>query len=124
MRGKAHGDAVKAQVMAALLTGQTVTEVAKAFSINHSLVSRWRKAISVDQLHEVALKKKESIEELLLDYLATNLRTLKAQSEQASRPDYIQKQSASELAVLHGVIADKTFRILGALQPAESEGQS
>jgi transposase-like protein len=109
--------------MAALLTGQSVSQVAFEFNLGKATVSRWRADLSSNQLEQVRTERTETIECLLLDYVATNLKTLKAQSEVAGRPEYVQKQSASELAVLHGVIADKTVRILSALQP-ESEPEN
>ena len=47
MRGKAHDDATKAQVMAALLAGQSISEVAAAYEVyieaaNRALRSGWR----------------------------------------------------------------------------------
>lgn len=111
-----HSDQVRAAVMAALLTGQSVTEAAKNHGIDRTVVGRWKQ-----QLHSSPLKKSETIEALLLDYVRQNLMALQAQVEVAGRPEYILKQSASELAVLHGVMADKMIRILAAFEPIESE---
>ena len=121
-----HSDETKAAVMAALLTGQTVAQVATAYHLDKSVVSRWRSKISEYRLQGIATKKSETgetIEELLVDYVQQNLRTLKAQSIEAGRPEYVQEQSASELAVLHGVLADKTVRILAALEPIEAASE-
>lgn len=103
--------------MGALLTGQSVSQVAHQFKLGKATVSRWREQIGSIELERVRTDKQESLESLLFDYVSTNLRTLKAQSEVAGREAYIEKQCASELAVLHGVLADKTVRILAALQP-------
>ncbi len=62
-------------------------------------------------------RKKEAIGELLVKYLETNLRTLAAQSAVFADEEWLKKQSASEVAVLHGVIIDKTVRLLEALGP-------
>jgi len=110
--------------MAALLTGQTVAQVATTYHLDKSVVSRWRRKIDPEQLQRVATEKGETLEWLLLDYVQTNLRTLKAQSIEAGRAQYVQKQSASELAVLHGVLADKTVRILAALEPIEEVAET
>lgn len=123
MKKYKHSDETKAAVMSALLTGQTVTAVASEYSLDKSTVSRWRARLTDEALQSVATKKGETLETLLIDYVTTNLRTLKAQSEVAGRPDYVQKQPASELAVLHGVLADKTVRILAALEPIEADGE-
>lgn len=117
MRGQKHSDETKAAVMAALLAGQSVCQVAAEFQIGKATASRWRSEIGSTDLERVGTQKEANLEQHLLDYVSTNLRTLKAQSEIAARPDWVQKQSASELAVFHGVLADKTLRILSALQP-------
>lgn len=118
-RGKAHSAEVKAAVMSALLTGQGVCEVADSFGLNESTVRNWKKKIDKEQLAEVSAKKNEDFEGLLVNYVCTNLRTLSAQSEEVGKPEYVKKQDAAALATLHGVIADKTIRILSAFEPAE-----
>jgi len=117
MRGHKHSDETRAAVTAALLAGQGVGEVATCYQIDKSLVSRWRKELVATGVQQLQPKTRDELESLLMNYVRQNLKTLAAQSEVAGREDYIKKQPASELAVLHGVMADKTFRILSALQP-------
>ena len=105
--------------MAALLSGQSVTEVAAQFNLGKATVSRWRSTISLERLEQIGTEKTENLERLLMNYVRQNLKTLTAQSEVAGRASYIEKQPASELAVLHGVMADKTVRILAAFEPSE-----
>ena len=112
---------IRASVMAALLTGQSVSQVAEQFNLGKATVSRWRKTLRSETLEQIGTEKRESLEGLLIDYVITNLKTLKAQSEIVRDPDYIKKQSASEIAVLHGVLADKSIRILSALEAVEEE---
>lgn len=123
MRGKRHSDEVRAQVMAALLAGQGVQEVATQYEIDKSVVSRWRAALPSEQLQLVASKKGERIEALLFDYLTETLTTLKEQAVIARERDYITKQPAGELAVLHGVMADKAVRLLEAAHRANTSQQ-
>lgn len=104
--------------MAALLAGQGVSEVASQYHLDISVVSRWRSAMPDDQLQLVASKKGEQIETLLYDYLTTTLNTLKSQSEIVGEREYVTKQPAGELAVLHGVMADKAIRLLEAAERA------
>ena len=105
----------RASVMAALLAGQGVSELAREYQIPESTVSRWKKAAR----EEAGLS--GEIGELLLDYLGENLRTLKAQAVAFRDTDWIRKQSASELGVLHGILSDKAVRLLEALEGSPVE---
>lgn len=118
MRGKRHSEDVRAQVMASLLAGQGVTEVASQYNLDVSVVSRWRSSIPSDQLQVIASKKGDRIEHLLFEYLTETLVTLKEQTILARERDYVTKQPAGELAVLHGVMADKAVRLLEAAHRA------
>jgi hypothetical protein len=62
-----------------------------------------------------ATSKKERIGALLLDYLVSTLETLKAQQVVFADRAWLEKQSASEVAILHGVLADKSIRLLEGL---------
>lgn len=110
--------------MAALLAGQGVTEVATQYSIDKSIVSRWRSAMPEDQLQLIATKKGEEIERLLYSYLTQTLTTLEQQARVVGEREYIIKQSADSLAVLHGVMADKSIRLLEAAERASAAAKS
>jgi transposase-like protein len=123
-RGKAHDPETKAAVMAALLSGQGVNEVAQEYQLSPSVVSGWKSSLSSEQFERLRTEKAETFDGLLSDYLTANLRALQKQAEVASEPDYIRKQSAEKLAVLHGVMADKAVRLLEAYSgsgPAPAE---
>lgn len=123
-RGKAHDEATRAAVVAALLAGQGVTEVATRHKLDPSVVSRWKASLPAEKLQEVASEKKSRFDDLLADYLAANLLSLTAMAKVASEPDYLRKQSADRLAVLHGVTADKAVRFFEAASgPDEAEAE-
>lgn len=105
--------------MGALLAGQGVNETARALNLPKATVSRIKSEITREKLEQVGTAREERLIDLVMDYVSTNLRTLKAQSIEVGRANYIKKQSASEIAVLHGVLADKTVRILAAIEPVE-----
>lgn len=121
-RGKAHSDDTQAQVKALLLAGEGVMEVARQLNIDHSSVSRIKSSLGPDELHELARKKGDTIENLVVDYLVTNLKTLRTQAEIAGERAYIEKQPAGELSLLHGVMSDKSIRLLEAIQRASDSG--
>lgn len=106
----------KAEVMAALLAGQSVSKVAEEYKINPSTVRAWKsRQLNGAGVAIVATKKKEMIGDLMLDCVEAQLVAIKAMADVFKEPDWIRKQTASEIAVLFGVISDKTYRILEAL---------
>lgn len=120
MRGKKHSDEVQAQVMAALLAGQGVGEIAAQYNIPDSTVSDLRKRAEAEFGELRKQNKGQIIENLLFEYLTSTLQTLKNQSEIAGEREYIFKQPAGEFAVLHGVMADKSIRLLEAIHRANA----
>lgn len=108
----AHPPEIKAAVMAALLAGQGVTEVAESYNIPQQTVSDWANG---EQIGEIRSKKGERIASLTFGYLEAILDGLTKQVQIVSTPEYIGKQSAADVAVLHGVMADKGFRLLSAV---------
>ena len=100
----------RAAVMAALLTGQSICSVAKEYDIPKGTVSYWKNnGGPKDQTQ------KKDIGDLLVRYLETNLETLRAQAKAFRDPAWLAKQTASDAAVLHGVMTDKAVRLLEAM---------
>lgn len=111
-----YDEATKAAVMAALLTGQSVSEIAKQYNINPATVRSWKsRQLNGESVAFVATEKREQIGELLIDYLHAMLKTLKVQAEQFGDKEWLKKERADSLAVLHGVSVDKAVRLLEAL---------
>lgn len=118
-----YSDETKAAVMAALLTGQSISRVAEEYDIPEGTIKGW-KSKQKNGGHPVALvvtQKKEEIGDLLIKYLGLSLETLQRQVKFFANETWLQQQSASEAAVLHGVIADKTIRLLEALADNSEE---
>ena len=101
---------VRAAVMSALLAGQGVGETAQRYELPKSTVSRWKAEA------RLAAGRCEDVGLLLLDYLRENLTTLTAQAVVFRDPAWLRSQEAGSLAVLHGVMADKSTRLLEALE--------
>jgi transposase-like protein len=119
-RGKETSPEVRAAVTAALLAGQGVCEVATQFNLDKSIVSRIRAALGSDQLQRLATKKQIDFGELLAGYLEETIITLQAQAKFFRDETWLSKQPASDLAILHGVAADKAIRLLEAIERANS----
>ena len=105
-----HPPEVRAAVMAAVLAGQGVSQVAAEYNLPTSTVSRWKS----EARREAGLS--DDVGALLLDYLTENLSTLTAQAVVFRDPEWLRTQAAGELAVLHGVMCDKAVRLLEALE--------
>lgn len=114
-----YDDNVKAAATAALLAGQGVDKVAEEYEIPPSTLRGWKSKAKAEG--HVPPQKKEAIGELLVSYLETNLKTLKAQSEFFRDREWLLKQSAQELAILHGVVTDKTVKLLEALNASPGD---
>lgn len=111
-----YSDQVKAQALAALLAGQAPAQVAATFGIPIGTLKSWKsRQRNGESVAVVATEKRERIGELLLEYLVTTLETLKAQHQVFADVAWLKQQSASEAAVLHGVLIDKAVRLLEGL---------
>ncbi len=106
---KHHDPSLRATVMAALLAGQGVTEVARQYRLPKSTVQRWRKQARVEA------GKSDEIGDLLMGYLRENLRTLTAQAIIFRDRSFVTRGSPEHAAILHGVLTDKAVRLLEAL---------
>jgi hypothetical protein len=116
-RGKPHDDQTKAAVIAALMAGQGVSEVAKSYDLPYRTVADWAESLDFAELRN---KKATEFGSLVGEYLFENLTTLKAQVVHFRDKIWLQSQTASDLAVLHGVQADKAFRLLEAIERANA----
>ena len=108
-----YSDETKAQVMAALLTGQSINAVAREYKIPKQTISNWKNRDKPGVPRDDTQKAAE-IEDSLFGYLKENLKTLRAQAEFFREETWLKKQEASQLAVLHGVLSDKAIRLLEA----------
>lgn len=120
MAVKEYSNETKAAVMAALLTGQSISEIAAEYKIPAGTVKSWKSRQGGDSVAVVATEKKAEIGDLLFDYLRTMLRTLKVQAEHFGDKTWLAKQSAADLAILHGVSIDKAVRLLEALDGGDT----
>ena len=108
--GNGHPPEVRAAATAALLSGQSISAVAKEYDVPRSTIARWRRSPV-----PVSDTQKREIGDLLLEYLEENLITLKAQAKAFGDPDWLKLQGAQELAILHGVMTDKAVRLIEAM---------
>lgn len=128
---KNYSPEVKAQVMAALLAGQSASSVAKEFGIPRGTVISWQ-ARKVEPILEgvatdasdASQKKQQQVNDLVLDLLIAQLKSQIAMAEHAGDKKWLTIQDASAVAMLMGVGNDKVFRLLQALEHGRSESES
>jgi len=116
-----YDEATKSAVMAALLTGQSINYVAKEYKIPRGTIASWSR--NLQRNHTVSTEKRERIGQLIIDNVEAEFETMIAMQDVFTDKDWLKKQSASELAVLYGVIKDKAIRVLEAL-PGDNGEQS
>ena len=115
-----YSEEVKAAVLGALLTGQSVSEIAEAYKLPEGTVRCWKsRATGSNAIATVATEKKERIGIILVDVLYANLEATKAISAFIKDRTWLERQSAADVAVLYGVHTDKAIRLLEALGPAD-----
>lgn len=110
----------KAAALAALLAGQSISQVAAEYKIPDGTLKAWSSRLRtspevVAVATEPTGKRSEEIGDLLLQYLRANLTTLAAQQQVFRDPSWLRQQNAADAAVLHGVLTDKAVRLLEAL---------
>lgn len=99
-----------------VLIGTSAT--AAKYDIPRSTLVTWQETFSI--VHN-PLEKRDRIGSLVAAYLEANLQALIAQAYVASQSEYIERQPADGLAILHGVMADKSVRLLEAISHGHAE---
>ena len=113
----------KAAVIAALLTGATVSEIVRALKVPETTVRRLRRDLTSEELAEVGGLLGARLEDLVFEYAAANFKALIAQAEVASDATYLKKAPPQQLALLHTALADQAVRVLDASGRARRAGE-
>lgn len=107
--------------MAALLAGQSVSQVAEAYNIPRGTVAGWSSKLHQTGVSAVSNTKKQEIGDLLLDLLQQQVKALLATLAAVQDSSWIKRQNASDLAVFFGVNYDKLARMIEALNRAAND---
>jgi len=122
-RGVPHSPELRAQVVAAVLAGSSISQAARDFSVDKATVSEWAARAHVPTVP--TQKSQQTDTDLIMAYFRAALRTLIAQTEVFGDEQYCRAQEADKLAIAHGVLADKlvgvaaTAQALGLIGPPE-----
>ena len=115
---------VKAACVADLRAGEAPAAVAERHNVAPATVRGWKSRLVSEQRVQTAADKErqEEVDRLVVDYLREGLNTLREQAKMFADPEWLKRQSAESIAILHGVLADKTVRLFEAL--AEPVGRA
>jgi transposase-like protein len=117
-----YSDQMKAQALAALLSGQSFGQVASMLGVPIGTLKSWkqRSAITPNMDAPDASERRARIGALLLEYLQTTLETLGRQQLMVRDETWLHKQSAAEIAVLHRESLNGAIRLLEGLAETDS----
>jgi hypothetical protein len=110
----AHAAQVKGAALARLLTGETPGMVSRATGIPYATVKRWQG----EALGRNGHQKKDEADPLggrVGGYLGEALVTGQALLAELRDPERLRRMNARELAIMHGTLFDRAFRMLGGL---------
>lgn len=80
-------------------------------------VRNWKLGLTAEQLAEVSRNTQGRLYDLVCDHLETTLKSLSEQSRIAADSEYVKRQSAKDVAMLHSVLFDRTFAMLERWKP-------
>lgn len=116
---RTYKDETKAAVMAALLAGQSISEVADEYKIPRGTVAGWSSKLNDAGVSSVSNTKKEEVGYLLVQYVEATVRTLTKQVQVVGDEEWVAQQSAAEMATLMGVLTDKVMKMFEAFGEAQ-----
>src|SRR5262245_12973150 len=122
-RGVAHPPELRAQAVAAVLAGAALAEVARRYGISKGTLGTWlaEQEVRTVRTPNARARTRDELAELIYDAVAATLRSLTARAEVTGRADWIEKQSAAELAQLAATDWDRIIRMVSGFRPVEPE---
>jgi hypothetical protein len=121
---RAHDPETRAAVLAALLSGSSIADISRRLKIPDSTIADWRDQAGIGPKAPktpgyIREEQKADLGERVGGYLDDILVTVRAQAIHTRDPEWLHRQNAHDLAILHGVLVDKAIRLLGALRVDE-----
>lgn len=131
----------RATALSAMIAGESISHVATRMGIPEGTITTWRnrhlhhgpvgavveaartlpRMPSARDMADAREDAREELGQLVGDYLTAGLKALRAQAEFAAERTWLEKQNAADLAIFHGVLADKLIRVLGSLRPVDDD---
>lgn len=115
---------LKAQVIAEWGAGSSLDRLAKDHGVPKSTVRNWVQGY--DRVALVPTAKTElgayDLDKAAVGLVDDSIRAIHAIYGTAEDPAWLRGQNAADLAILAGVIADKLYRLLGAIRLTDDHG--
>ena len=120
-----YSDEVRARCLAALNAGDSPAAVSAQYNVPAATLRSWKaRAAQAGATPLVSEEKRLCMGDLLVGYLTEVVTALRKQAVVGGDAEYLKKQSAADLAVLHREFGDRLVRILEALeQDADEESE-
>ena len=101
-----------------MVAGGSINGTARHMGISRGTIQKWVAESHLTEHRTAAIQqKKEEIGQKVYELLEDYIETLRIQVRVTRDEAWIKRQSAGELAVLHGVYNDKAIRLLAAFRP-------
>lgn len=117
-KAEMNRERLTAKVITCLVAGKTIQETATELDTAYRTVVRIRKELPDEFLHYFGAAKTNEMDELIEQGLKAQLESTNNLLAVTRDEDWVKKHSASELAILFGVVNDKVFRVLAAIERA------
>jgi hypothetical protein len=123
MPKQTYSDDVRAQALAMLLAGASLSATAAHFGVSKNTISYWRNSQDATVVQNAIERSvRLDVGRLVAEYLAANLDALTAQARAVADPGWIAAQDAHALVAIHNALGDRAIQILGAIQPGGDDG--
>lgn len=113
--GDAPAETIKAAVLAALLLGGAVSEVAKLYNLEYATVYRWKRDFDITS----PAKRRDRLTEMLVEFVEEELISLSSISITTRNEEWLLLQNASDLAHYVAAKEDRLLALLAAYGKAQ-----
>jgi transposase-like protein len=114
-QGQKLSDEKRAQIIALLLTGESIPKTARLAGVAESTVSAIKASDDFGRLRTLKRESEPSIHELVTAHLTTSLEAANALARSIrDDKEWFARQSAYDIAMLYGTLSDKAIRIYDA----------
>ena len=125
-RGVPHPVELRAEAVAAVLAGAALADVARRYGISEGTLGNWLAAIDDERSNPVGTADARDLEqpdlgELIYELITDHISAIHVQLQAASRPDWLAKQPAADVAQLLGTERDTLLRLLAGLRRVDDQ---